>query len=643
MDLERDPLQPQPAREPRIQRLPARPDPPPAQPLSPAARIPAITRRPRWTIGRIAAIALLLISGAIMIGGGDEKPAPPPAPPAAADIAESAPDEIVVDLKDDATDQQIAALGESIGVQLQFASIHSRAARLMVARIDPANRTRILAALRTNPLVEAAEPQLLFHYDQAPAPDPSGSASSGRFVPNDPEYHRQWHLSMIGMEEAWAKSKGAGATVAIIDSGVGGITTSGYVHGQDFVETNFVNGYDFGLGREITPDDVGHGTFCASTIAEATDNGRFGAGIAPEAKVMPLRADDGKGHPKLSAVVDALHYAADHGANVANLSFSIGTPSEILAKGMAYAYKKNVTLVCSAGNDGKEGVHYPGRYKECITVSALGPTGMVTDYSTWGKGIDIAAPGGDPKMGAGAEIWQETIHQEKGWFGPGPRVDGFFPMSGTSMAAPQVAGVAALLVSLGMTSPKEIRSHLRKTAREHSPSDAAHYGAGILDASHAVESVHRSNRENWVEIALAIAAGGLALLLGRNLRRPTDPMFFVHHLAAALALGLFFPAGVEKLAGFGSWWNLAGHSVALGVLFLMTPGLGRSGFWKAFALALGLILHLILDADSGRAPFEVIPQSRVLLWLYANIAVGLYFAASSYRGVRRSAAMKARA
>src|SRR5439155_13388541 len=208
---------------------------------------------------------------------------------------------------------------------------------------------------------------------------------------------------------------------------------------------------------------------------------------------MPLRVDDGKGKPKLSAIADALHYAADHAANVANMSLGFGSPSEILAKAVQYAYKKDVTLICSAGNSGKEGVGYPGKYKECIAVAAVGPSALVADYSTWGKEVDIAAPGGDPKMGDSAQVWQETFQQRKGWLGPsGPRVDGFYPMSGTSMAAPHVTGVAALLVSLGMTSPKEIRSQLRKTSKPHSPADTNHYGAGILDASKAVESVHRS-------------------------------------------------------------------------------------------------------------------------------------------------------
>jgi hypothetical protein len=131
--------------------------------------------------------------------------------------------------------------------------------------------------------------------------------------------------------------------------------------------------------------------------------------------------------------------------------------------------------------------------------------------------------------------------------------------------------------------------------------------------------------------------GGHVLLLtvGRNLRRKTDPLFFVHQIAVALAAGLFFPVIPEKILGFGNLWNLAGHSVILGVAFLMTLNLDRSGFWKAFAFTLGIVIHFLLDADSGRAPFQVYPQEGILFWMYANAAVGLYFAASAFCEVRR--------
>jgi hypothetical protein len=98
---------------------------------------------------------------------------------------------------------------------------------------------------------------------------------------------------------------------------------------------------------------------------------------------------------------------------------------------------------------------------------------------------------------------------------------------------------------------------------------------------------------------------------------------------------MFFPIVLENLVGFGSWWNILGHSVIVSVIFFLTPRLDRTGFWRAFAFTVGIVIHLLLDADSGRAPFQVYPQSRILFWMYANAAVGLYFAAQAYLTIRR--------
>ncbi len=632
-ERELNPERKRPAAEPKIQRLSPQSapqsempqEPFPARTLPPARRAPFLSSFQK--LRRATAILLLLISGGVLIGGSDEKQRPAPEPPSA--ISESVPDEIVVDLKDTITDAEIAALGQSLGIELKYNTIHSVASKLMVAKINPNDRGRLLTLLRASPLVEGAEPQFLYHLDQAAAP-------ANTFVPDDPEYPRQWHLKMIGMEDAWATSKGNGATVAIIDSGTGGVTPNGLVQAQDFDPARFVKGYNFADKKDLSPDDNGHGTHVAGTIAESTNNGVLGAGVAPEATIMPLRVADAKGALLLSSLTDAIRFAADHGANVANMSLSGPDYSQIAESAMSYAYKKNVTLICAAGNTGKEGVRYPGKYKECIAVSAVGPGAMIASYSTWGKQVDIAGPGGDPSQGEPGMIWQNTFMQRRGFFGPsGPRVDGFFPLNGTSMAAPHVSGVAALLVSMGMTDPKEIRSQLRKSAKKYAPAD--HYGAGLLDAAKAVESVQRSTKYNWLQIGLAVGAGLLLITIGGSLQRPTDPMFFVHKIAIALAVGLFFPVTLEKLVGFGSYWNLLGHSVIVAILFLMTPRLDRSGFWQAFAFTLGIVIHLLLDADSGRAPFQVYPQQRILFWMYVNAAVGLYFCASAYRSARRHA------
>jgi serine protease len=199
------------------------------------------------------------------------------------------------------------------------------------------------------------------------------------------------------------------------------------------------------------------------------------------------------------------------------------------------------------------------------------------------------------------------------------------------MAAPHVTGVAALLAAEGIKDPKEIRSILRKTAKGGQPQAFAdRYGAGLLDAGKAVKSVARATRADYLRWGLSAAGILIAILLGRNLRRPTDPMFFAHKVALAFAAGLLSPLFVEKLAGFGSLWNLVGHSVVLGLLFLWAPPVDRSGIWQAGGFAGGLMIHLALDADSLTVPLQVFPIWRIQAWLYANLAVGLMFLIAAF-------------
>ena len=643
-ELERTPA----TTPPRIQRLGPR-DTEPERPQAPAAPPERRQTKPGFDFfgkgGKLAALALLVIAGGTLLTGLDQKQSSPPS--AAALTGPSIPYEIVVDLKDDATDAQIAALQQSLGVTLRYDSTYSVASKLMIGEVRPEERDQKLAALRANSLVEAAEPQFLYGLDQAsPAAAPPPAAATGQssapasalasgptFVPNDPDYPRQWNLKLIGMEQAWARTKGAGATVAVIDSGMGAMSQTGLIEPRDFNQTKFAKAFNFTNNQALAPDDIGHGTHVTGTIAESTNNGIMGAGIAPEATIMPLRVSDAQGHVTLSALADAIRYAADQGANIVNLSISAPVYSQILENAMQYAYKKDVTLVCAAGNTGKDEVQYPAKSKECIAVSAVGPGDLFAYYSSYGPEVDVASPGGNPRQGEDALIWQDTYMQQRGVFGSfGPRVDGLFALGGTSSAAPHVAGVAALLVSLGMKDPKEIRSQLRKTAKKFAPAD--HYGAGVLDAGSAVSTVQKSNREKWIQMGIIAVAVLLLATVGRGMRKPADPLYFVHRIAIALAAGLFVPIIIEKAVGFGSLWNLVGHSVILGILLLSTPKLGRAGFWQACAFTVGVILHLLLDADSGRAPFQVIPQQRILFWLYANAAVGFYFAASAFRTMR---------
>jgi serine protease len=600
----------------------------PSPPALPPTPIPATpTPRPAGLLQnavRVLAVVLLMGAAGLMVTGQDPARDAPPPPPAVAAQAESVPNEIVVDLKDDVSDAQIGDLQRQFGVTLRYKSPASQRHKLMIGVVDPARRDAIIEAMRTSPLVEAVDRQDIYQLQNR------------NFIPNDPNYKDQWHLKMIGMEEAWTYTKGEGVTVAVIDSGVGYMQGRDYARPSDFSAMKFRAGHDWVDDDDMpaAEDAHAHGTHVAATIAESTNDGVMGAGVAPEATIVPLRIADGQGRADTNDFAAALQHLADNPTNIANMSMGSPRPNQVLEHALKMAYDKNVTLICSAGNSqrGQGQLMYPAGYKECISVSAVGPSGNIAFYSHWGPTLDLAGPGGDQSKGDQDGVCQNTIVTDRG-----RKFDSFYCMQGTSMAAPHVAGVAALLAAEGVKDPKEIRSILRKTAKGGQPQAVKdRFGAGVLDAAKAVKSSARATKADYLRYGLAAAGVLLTLVLGRNLRRPTDPMFFAHKVALAFAAGLISPLLIEKLAGFGSMWNLVGHSVLLGLLFLWAPPVDRSGVWQAGGFALGLMVHLGLDADSLSVPLQVFPLWRIQAWLYANLLVGFLFLVSTVVSRRKA-------
>lgn len=285
--------------------------------------------------------------------------------------------------------------------------------------------------------------------------------------PNDEYYSKQWNLHKIGVEGAWSQTKGSGVTVAVIDSGVTKV--------RDLQETKFVPGYDFVNDKEEATDDNGHGTHVAGTVAQATNNKYGVAGVAYEASIMPLKVLSAYGGGTVADIAEAIKFAADKGADVINMSLGGGGESQLLKDAINYAHNKGVTVIAAAGNENDNSASYPARYPHVIGVSAFGPDGEKAPYSNFGAGVDIAAPGGTD---AGA-ILQETINDE------GEAV--FLGLQGTSMAAPHVAGVAALIKASGVKEPDAILQVLQQSARPIKEDSLNYYGAGQLNAEAAVK------------------------------------------------------------------------------------------------------------------------------------------------------------
>lgn len=317
---------------------------------------------------------------------------------------------------------------------------------------------------------------------------------------NDPHYELQWHLPQMRVPEAWAWNRGAGATVAVVDTGVVRIDELG-LEGADGIE-NLLPAVEFlpvesilldaTTTIDIDHDDVGHGTHIASTIAQRSDNGIGGAGIAPDATILPIRAMGQYGGSSTD-IADAIRHATDNGAQVINLSLGSPVYSEVIAEACQYAADAGVVLIAASGNDGTHYVSYPAALDTTLAVGAVGPDQVVTDYSTRGPELDVVAPGGVfydfDRNGLYDGILAETFLI---YFGVEGIDDGAYIghsfSSGTSMATATVSGVAALLVAEGATR-EEVMDLLTTTAVDvGSPGWDAEHGWGMVDAAAALEA-----------------------------------------------------------------------------------------------------------------------------------------------------------
>ncbi|HEX7596753.1 MAG TPA: S8 family peptidase, partial [Polyangia bacterium] len=404
--------------------------------------------------------------------------------------ARANPTTLIVDFRDDITEQALAENGYLEEAVSRY-SANDRMYRIRFASLEEAEAAA--QRLRADPMVESVDHEAsatLFPEDMAQAA-PSlddcakdgDSAAAGKGFPNDPCFRYQWHMRQIGLPAAWKLGQGQGAVVAVIDTGV--------THVPDLQGTRFVPGYNFVADNEQADDDHGHGTHVAGTIAQATNNGRGVAGVAFQATIMPLKVLSAQGSGSMAAIAQAIRFAADHGANVINMSLGGAFPVTPVRRAIEYAHRKGVVVVAAAGNDGRGRVGYPARYPDVVAVAATQFDESTTFYSNWGPEIDISAPGGNVRVDQNGDgkpdgVLQNTIL-------PGGKGNGYLWFMGTSMATPHVAGIAALVVGAGVTRPDAVETVLVDTARRPKPISSVngrrindHYGAGIADAGAAL-------------------------------------------------------------------------------------------------------------------------------------------------------------
>jgi len=420
--------------------------------------------------------------------------------------------ELVVDAKDDLDDQSILALARDYGLRF-FPTALERETREELAFVSPDKEAELIDRLSHDPRVESVEPL---------------AEVRAFFAPNDPLLKDQWHMERIGASRAWDFATGRGVTVAVVDTGIACETYGPYTKGSDLSDTECVPGWNFVTKNEHANDDQGHGTHVAGTIAQSTDNGIGGAGVAFHARLMPVKVLSESGSGTTADVADGIRWAAEHGAQVINLSLGGPRNSRVLQKAIDFAISHGSVVVAAAGNTGGR-VQFPGASDGVIGVSATDADDKIAKFSSRGDGVDIAAPG--------VNVTQQTICKK------GREKCEVYPAyNGTSMASPHVAGAAALVVSLGVTDPSAVEEALRKGARvvDDSPAGQKLYGAGVLQAANSVERITFHHA-----LVRLLALAGLTLLIARGARKKNaaaaTPWRLDYWLPAlATGPGLFF-------------------------------------------------------------------------------------------------------
>ncbi len=500
-------------------------------------------------------------------------------------------DELVFDVDDSIANEDVIALAAECGLTARLNSTYSDEANLFIADVPEGRVPEYLECLQAHApdaeWLEAAEEN--FEY-----------ALLGK--PNDPLYQFQWNMKQVNAEDAWGTSTGKDVVVAVIDTGVAVEEDPGrgIIATKDLAGTATVKGYDFVDNDDFAWDGHGHGTHVAGTIAQTTNNKYGVAGLAYNAKIMPLRVLNSQGFGSVSDIADSIRFAADNGAQVINMSLGGPLPSLVMKRAVDYAYKKGVTTVAAAGNGGRKAPSYPASYDHVIAVAATQFDKSTTFYSQWGSFVDIAAPGGNTRVDQNGDGRPDGVMQETLKEGNTGKHD-FLLYMGTSMASPHVAAGAALVVAQGITHPDKVEAVLKSTTddsqkdRYSDKEYAERYGSGIMQADSAAEAAAAG--QGGVRLALTFLLGLMAF--GRLRRKdqlapmPGSSTAMMAGAAVVASSGLFFLPLIFGDAGlFGSIANVVGRPLPELDAALLGFGYHQNPLLASALIPLGAVLTL---------------------------------------------------
>jgi subtilisin family serine protease len=392
----------------------------------------------------------------------------------------------------------------------------------------------VAAEFRRDPHVDYAHP----NYEVA-----------ATYTPNDPYLYSNgswgqsgsdlWGLKKLGAETAWNSARGAGIVVAVIDTGLdfthpdiqGNVWSNpGEIpdnalddDGNGYVDD--VTGWDMAYDDNDATDGAGHGTHVAGTIAAQDDNGAGVVGVAPDARIMAIKGLNDGGNGSFFDLAQSLLYAAANGADVINNSWGCTNgcpPTPVIEDAVAAAYQAGVVVVFAAGNDKMDVKHYsPHARPEVLVVSATTPEDTKASFSNFGF-VDVAAPGAGSASSPVPEPERGILSLKAAACTPptcSPALivgGGYLRQAGTSMAAPHVAGLAAVLLSQHPTyTPEQVRQALRRSATDIGGlSFDTEFGYGRVDAARAVtEAVPLGARlfaPSLIDASVSFALTGVA-------------------------------------------------------------------------------------------------------------------------------------
>jgi len=363
-------------------------------------------------------------------------------------------------------------------------------------RVAPERRASEIARWAVRPEVERVEIDLVHRLDE-PLTAARAMATSGgspeTFTPDDPLFPQQWHHHVVEAEAAWATTRGEGAIVAVVDSGI----SRG---GQDLACAPFAGEYDAVddlEGDGVAADVHGHGTFIGGIVAQCTDNGVGAAGLAHGARLLAIRACTEDAECASSDVARAIDWATGHGADVVTLSlgFACGAldwpacSTEIENDAIARAAAAGVVVVAIAGNAAEDHVGFPANHPQVIGVGGVDARLLRASYSSWGEALSLVAPSGDTSVDSDLDGHPDGILQETlGRICIPALPYTYCRWQGTSFAGPHVAAAAALLRS---RHPGATRDQVRRALEESAldrgaPGFDPIYGHGLLQAAAAL-------------------------------------------------------------------------------------------------------------------------------------------------------------